>query len=81
MYHDGAIGADDVSVELVNASQHYHLRLPEIKGKTEDEIEQGGAQAVAALAKGFDARIVMPLLAQAFLGPLYSTMVASGRTW
>lgn len=80
MYHDGAIGADDVSVELVNASQHYHLRLPEIKGKTEDEIEQVGAQAVAALAKGFDARIVMPLLAQAFLGPLYSTMVQSGRT-
>lgn len=80
MYNGGAIGADNVSVELVNASAHYHLRLPEVEGHSEEELEQLGAQAIAALARSFPARIILPMLAQAFLAPLYSIMEALGRT-
>lgn len=80
LYNGGAIGADDVSVELIAASPHYHLRLPEAEGYGEEDLERMGAQAIAALAQHFPARIIMPLLAQAFLAPLYSTLVALGRT-
>lgn len=80
LYHGGAIGAEGVSVELSSVSPHYHLRLPEIPGREPHQIEADGAKAIAALAGGFPARIILPLLAQAFLGPLYSTMIRIGRT-
>ena len=80
LYNGGAIGADGVSVELIAASPHYNLRLPEVKDRSENDIERMGAQAIAALAQHFPARIIMPLLAQAFLAPLYSAMEALGRT-
>lgn len=80
LYQGGAIGAEGVSVELSSVSPHYHLRLPEIPGREPRQIEEDGARAIAALATGFPARIILPLLAQAFLGPLYSTMTALSRT-
>lgn len=80
LYQGGAIGAEGVSVELNSVSPHYHLRLPEIAGREAHQIEADGARAIAALATGFPARIILPLLSQAFLGPLYSTMIALGRT-
>ena len=68
LYNGGAVGAQGVSVELQNSLRYYTLDLPD--GVT----EQSGVQALSMLMNGVPGRIVLPLLAQAFLAPLYSVM-------
>ena len=68
LYNGGAIGAEGVSVELVNNLQYYDLTAPE--GVTARE----GAEALMRLYNTMPLHIIAPLLAQAYLAPVYSAM-------
>lgn len=72
LYNGGAVGAQGVSVELQNNLRYYCLDLPD--GVT----ERSGARGLYMLMSGIPGRIVLPLLAQAFLAPLYSTLEDMG---
>lgn len=70
LYNGGAIGAQGVSVELENNLRYYTLDVP--PGVTRAD----GVRALTALMAGVPERIILPLLAQAFLAPVYSAMEA-----
>ncbi len=66
LYNGGAIGAIGASVELKNNARYYTMETP--------ASEKEGAAALEMLASCFPARIILPLLAQAFLAPVYSLL-------
>lgn len=68
LYAGGAIGADDVSVELKNNLRYYDLTPVDGLGEME------AAASTYMLLHEFPARISVPTLAQAFLAPLYSVL-------
>lgn len=70
LYNGGAVGAEGVGVELKNNLKHYTLDVPE------GASAQAGAQAVMQMLLLLPARIVVPVLAQAFLAPVYSELEA-----
>lgn len=70
LYNGGAVGAEGVGVELKNNLKHYTLDVPE------GASAQAGAQAVTQMLVLLPARIVVPVLAQAFLAPVYSELEA-----
>lgn len=67
LYNGGAIGADDVSVELAGQLQHYELRE---RGHTRTDA----AMAEMMLINGLPGWLILPELAQAYLAPLYSVL-------
>ena len=67
LFNGGAVGADGVSVELRNNLRYYDLSD---NGRTAKE----GAEASWLLCSAIPDRIILPLMAQAFLAPLYSVM-------
>ncbi|MBR1407389.1 MAG: hypothetical protein IJ573_00640 [Clostridia bacterium] len=67
LYNGGAIGADGVSVELKNNLRYYDL--------TDEGVSaEDGARATWALAQALPDRVILPLLAQAYLAPVYSVL-------
>lgn len=66
LYNGGAIGADNVSVELPGSLSKYDLSA--VDGITREDA----AMSEVMLLDGFPARIIYPLMAQAYLAPLYS---------
>lgn len=67
LYNGGAIGADDVSVELAGQLQHYEMRE---RGHTREDA----AQAELLLVSDLPGWLILPELAQAYLAPLYSVL-------
>lgn len=67
LYNGGAIGADDVSVELSGQLQHYEMR-----DREHDRSHAGYAEL--ALIEGLPGWLILPELAQAYLAPLYSVL-------
>ena len=68
LYAGGAIGVQDVSVELKNNLRYYDLTP--VEGLSEYEA----SASTYMLMNEFPARISIPTLAQAFLAPLYSVL-------
>ncbi|MDD7175781.1 MAG: toprim domain-containing protein [Clostridiales bacterium] len=67
LYNGGAIGADDVSVELAGQLQHYEMRE---RKHTREEA----ACAEMMLVNDLPGWLILPELAQAYLAPLYSVL-------
>lgn len=67
LYNGGAIGAENVSVELKNNLRYYDLA-------DEGVSAVDGARATWELADALPDRVILPLLAQAYLAPLYSVL-------
>ncbi len=70
LYNGGAVGAQDVSVELDGAMKLYNLSAPE-----GFRLPEGGGPAVAMLTT-FPPSIVYPLMGACYLAPLFSTLEA-----
>lgn len=70
LYNDGAIGAEATSVELPGLLKYYSLQ------PAENMTAQEAVAADLQLCLGFQPRIIYPLLAQAYLAPLYSILEA-----
>ena len=68
LYNGGAIGAESVSVELPDSLRKYSLES--VPGVTREEA----ALSELLLLDSFPARIIYPMMAQAYLAPLYSVM-------
>ena len=68
LYNGGAIGAVSVSVELPDSLRKYSLES--VPGVTREEA----ALSELLLLDSFPARIIYPMMAQAYLAPLYSVM-------
>lgn len=64
----GALGAEGVDVELENNLKYYTMQT--------SADARDGAQALMRLILCMPAHVILPLLAQAFLAPLYSAMEA-----
>lgn len=67
LYNGGAIGAENVSVELEGQLQHYHMEKQEI-----DRMEAAACELM--LLDGMPGHVIYPEMAQAYLAPLYSVM-------
>ena len=67
LYNGGAIGAQDVSVELSGQLQHYELR-----DRQHSRLDSGMAELM--LIDGMPGWLILPELAQAYLAPLYSVL-------
>ena len=67
LYNGGAIGAEDVSVELSGQLQHYEMRERE-----HSRLDSGMAELM--LIDGMPGWLILPELAQAYLAPLYSVL-------
>ena len=68
LYNGGAIGAENASVELPESLRKYSLAP--VEGVTREEA----ALSELLLLDSFPARIIYPMMAQAYLAPLYSVM-------
>lgn len=68
LYNGGAIGAEGASVELPDSLRKYSLES--VPGVTREEA----ALSELLLLDSFPARIIYPMMAQAYLAPLYSVM-------
>lgn len=68
LYNGGAIGAESASVELPESLRKYSLES--VPGVTREEA----ALSELLLLDSFPARIIYPMMAQAYLAPLYSVM-------
>lgn len=67
LYNGGAIGADNVSVELSGQLQHYEMR-------DREHSRLDAALAERVLIDGLPGWLILPELAQAYLAPLYSVL-------
>jgi len=67
LYNGGAIGAQDVSVELGGSLEHYEIAD---RGHTREDA----AAAELLLIDGMPGGLILPELAQAYLAPLYSVL-------
>ena len=76
LYHGGAIGRDGVSVEL--GGPLVRIALPEEinpeSGEKWTPLEAAMAERI--LIDAYPARVILPLLAQAYLAPVYSELEA-----
>lgn len=70
LYNGGAIGTDGASVELSPSLMQYRMDMPE--GVTREEA----ALSELLLLDSFPARIIYPMMAQAYLAPVCSVMEA-----
>lgn len=73
LYHGGAIGKEDVSVELGGPLVRSNLaRQKDAQGN--DISRRDAALAERILLDAYPSRVILPLLAQAYLAPVYSIL-------
>ena len=76
LYHGGAVGLDGVSVELGGPLVRYALGEQINPSTGEPWSRQESAMAERLLIESYPARVILPLLAQAYLAPVYSELEA-----
>jgi len=73
LYHGGAIGKEDVSVELGGPLVRSNLAQQK-DAQGNDITRRDAALAERILMDAYPSRVIMPLLAQAYLAPVYSIL-------
>ena len=73
LYHGGAIGKEDVSVELGGPLVRSNLAQQK-DAQGNDITRRDAALAERILMDAYPSRVILPLLAQAYLAPVYSIL-------